>query len=172
MGVTETQVRWMFAPNGVSVFPYSATDYWPGGDVVDIVGLSAYNFGQEFGEWSSVDDVLFDTTEQLKAFARDKPFMISQVGTSVQGGDREGWLAEMFDFVARDANHVRFIYTAGLFKGPPASLDAADFHVDIWARGLLAQFFEPVAAIVPAELPDDADPGLLRQLCAPGPERV
>ncbi|HEY5652701.1 MAG TPA: S-layer homology domain-containing protein, partial [Acidimicrobiia bacterium] len=91
-------------------FPYSATDYWPGGDVVDIVGLSAYNFGHEFGAWSTVDDVLFDTTEQLKAFARDKPFMISQVGTSVQGGDREGWLTEMFDFVARDANHVGFIY--------------------------------------------------------------
>jgi hypothetical protein len=110
LGVAETQVRWMFAPNGVSVFPYSATDYWPGEDVVDIVGLSAYNFGQEFGEWSSVDDVLFDTTEQLKAFARDKPFLISQVGTSVQGGDREEWLTEMFDFVARDANHVGFIY--------------------------------------------------------------
>ncbi|MDH3249489.1 MAG: S-layer homology domain-containing protein [Acidimicrobiia bacterium] len=110
LGVTETQVRWMFAPNGVSVFPYSATDYWPGGDVVDIVGLSAYNFGHEFGAWSTVDDVLFDTTEQLKAFARDKPFMISQVGTSVQGGDREGWLTDMFDFVARDANHVGFIY--------------------------------------------------------------
>jgi hypothetical protein len=110
LGVGETQVRWMFAPNGVSVFPYSATDYWPGADVVDIVGLSAYNFGQEFGEWSSVDDVLFDATEQLKAFARDKPFIISQVGTSIEGGDREGWLTEMFDFVARDSNHVGFLY--------------------------------------------------------------
>lgn len=110
LGVDETQVRWMFAPNGVSNFPYSATDYWPGGDIVDIVGLSAYNFGHEFGEWSTVDDVLFDTTEQLKAFARDKPFMISQVGTSIQGGDREGWLTEMFDFVASDSNHIGFIY--------------------------------------------------------------
>jgi hypothetical protein len=110
LGVNETQVRWMFAPNGVSVFPYSATDYWPGADVVDIVGLSAYNFGQEFGEWNSVDDVLFDATEQLRAFARDKPFMISQVGTSLQGGDREEWLTEMFDFVARDPNHIGFLY--------------------------------------------------------------
>lgn len=109
-GVDETQVRWMFAPNGVSVFPYSATDYWPGDDVVDIVGLSAYNFGHEFGEWQTLDDVLFDVTQQLRAFARDKPFVIAQIGTSQQGGDREAWLSEMFAFVADDPNHIGFVY--------------------------------------------------------------
>lgn len=106
----ETQVRWMFAPNGVSVFPYSVTDYWPGDDVVDIVGLSAYNFGHEFGQWQDVDDVLFDATEQLRAFARDKPFIISQIATSPEGGNREVWLSEMFDFVADHPNHVGFVY--------------------------------------------------------------
>ena len=109
-GIDETQVRWMFAPNGVSVFPYSATDYWPGEDVVDIVGLSAYNFGQEFGEWQAVDDVLFHATEQLRAFARNKPFVIAQIGTSQQGGDREAWLSEMFAFVADHPNHIGFVY--------------------------------------------------------------
>ena len=110
LGMDETQVRWMFAPNGASVFPHSATDYWPGEDVVDVVGLSAYNFGHEFGDWNTVDDVLFNATEQLRAFARDKPFLIAQVGTSQEGGDREEWVAEMFAFVAQHPNHLGFIY--------------------------------------------------------------
>lgn len=110
MGMDETQIRWMFAPNGVSTFPYSATNYWPGDDVVDVVGLSAYNFGHEFGLWSSVKDTLFDVTEQLRAFARNKPFLIAQIATSQVGGDREGWLTDMFDFVANHPNHLGFIY--------------------------------------------------------------
>ena len=60
----------------------------------------------------------------------------------------------------RYVGHLKFIYTAGIFKGPAATIDETDFHVDIWTKGILAQFFEPVLTVVPAELPDD-DPSLV-----------
>ena len=110
LGMGETQLRWMFAPNAISVFPFAASSYYPGDDVVDIVGLSAYNFGREFGEWSTVDDVLFAVTQALRAFGRDKPFLITQIGSSLEGGDREAWLSEMFDFVASHPNYFGFVY--------------------------------------------------------------
>ena len=38
-------VRWVFAPNGWSAPPYSMADYYPGDELVDLVGMSAYNWG-------------------------------------------------------------------------------------------------------------------------------
>lgn len=56
---------------------------------------------------------------------------------------------------------LQFIYTKGIFKPTPESIEKADFSVDIWEEGLKAKFFELVTAVAVAEVPD-ADPRLAK----------
>ena len=50
------RVRWVFAPNGWSAPPHKMAAYYPGADVVDLVGISAYNWGslQAGARWTTV----------------------------------------------------------------------------------------------------------------------
>jgi hypothetical protein len=108
--VDETKVRWVFAPNAWSVRPYHTSDYYPGDDVVDFVGISVYNFGSEAGRWSSVADSGLGALNELRSFAPNKPYLVTQVGSSTSGGDRDAWLRELFQTAAADPNVVGLIY--------------------------------------------------------------
>ncbi len=110
LGMDETKVRWVFAPNGWSTPPYSQVDYYPGDDVVDLIGFSAYNFGSTLDRWSSVYEVMGGVFDEARSYAPDKPFVLSQTASSRFGGDRDAWLAEMFNVVANDPNALGFVY--------------------------------------------------------------
>ena len=108
LGMDETKVRWIFGPNASSTWPHSIADYWPGEDVVDVIGLSAYNRGGSV--WYSFQDVVAPAMEELRALAPSKPFLITQIGTGSSGGDKHQWLIDMFDYSASDPNLVGFVY--------------------------------------------------------------
>ena len=110
MGMDETQVRFIWAPNSVSSWPHGITAYWPGGDVVDMVGFSAYNFGGDPENWATAHDALFEASQIIRAVARDKPFLITQIGSGPEGGEKDDWIVEMVDFIANDPNMVGFVY--------------------------------------------------------------
>ncbi|MGQ0849635.1 MAG: glycoside hydrolase family 26 protein [Actinomycetota bacterium] len=109
-GLDETRVRWVFAPNAWSVWPHRTVDYYPGDDVVDLVGISAYNFGEQAGRWSGVLDSGLGALDEIRSFAPQKPYLITQVGSSTVGGDRDAWLLELFQTAATDPNVVGLIY--------------------------------------------------------------
>ena len=109
-GVDETKVRWVFAPNAWSVWPYRTSDYYPGDDVVDFVGISVYNFGSQVGTWSDVADSGLGAVSELRSFAPNKPYLVTQVGSSSAGGDRDAWLRDLFQTAAADPNVVGLIY--------------------------------------------------------------
>jgi hypothetical protein len=109
-GLDETVVRWVFAPNGWSVPPHSMADYYPGDDIVDIVGVSAYNFGALVDFWTPVDWAISAALNELATFAPDKPYIFAQVGSSTAGGDRDAWLREMFQVAIGHPNVVGLVY--------------------------------------------------------------
>ena len=109
-GIDETKVRWVFAPNAWSVGHHSMADYYPGDDIVDFVGISVYNFGASVGRWTSVFESGMAAVETVRSFAPTKPYLITQIGSSTSGGDRDAWLREMFAFAATDPNVVGLIY--------------------------------------------------------------
>ncbi|MDX1448855.1 MAG: S-layer homology domain-containing protein [Acidimicrobiia bacterium] len=109
-GLDETVVRWVFAPNGWSVPPHSMADYYPGDDIVDIVGVSAYNFGALVDFWTPVEWAISAVLREVETFAPDKPYILAQVGSSTAGGDRDAWLAEMFRVGIRHPNVVGLVY--------------------------------------------------------------
>ncbi|MGH8925874.1 MAG: glycosyl hydrolase, partial [Acidimicrobiia bacterium] len=77
-------VRWVFAPNGWSTPPHSMVDYYPGADAVDLVGISAYNWGTNVpgGRWTTVEEAMGYALEEARSFALDKPFLVSQTASS------------------------------------------------------------------------------------------
>ena len=111
-GSTGWNVRWVFAPNGWSAPPHRMVDYYPGADVVDLVGMSAYNWGtSELGtQWTTVQATMGGALDEARGFAPEKPFLISQTASSSFGGDKEAWIREMFSYLAADPNAVGFIY--------------------------------------------------------------
>ena len=112
LGMLETQVRWAYAPNGWSTPPYGLDDYYPGPDVVDIIGISAYNFGTDIsgGSWEAPAQVLDPGLNELRTFAPEKPYFVLQTGSSPAGGNRDQWLRDFFPHVTADPNVVAFVY--------------------------------------------------------------
>jgi hypothetical protein len=108
----DTQVRWAFAPNGWTTPACgSIAPYYPGDDVVDVIGISAYNFGPNEwdGKYRSPTEI-YKYLDELRTFAPNKPYLIAQTGTAPQGGDRDAWLREMFAVLSADPNVVGFLY--------------------------------------------------------------
>jgi hypothetical protein len=110
LGMDETQVRWIWAPNSISSWPVAMTSFWPGSDYVDLVGFSAYNLGGEPDNWVSVTDSLHLASQVLRTVARDKPFLITQIGSGPDGGEQDQWIMDMVDFIREDPNMVGFVY--------------------------------------------------------------
>lgn len=70
--------------------PYQ--DVFPGDEFVDIVGISAYNWGSA-RTWKPLADVLERPMRDLRDVT-DKPVYVIEVGSSDVGGDRATWLRE------------------------------------------------------------------------------
>jgi hypothetical protein len=108
----DTKVRWAFAPNGwTTPACASIAPYYPGDDVVDVIGISAYNFGPN--EWDGkyrAPGEIYKYLNELRTFAPNKPYLIAQTGTAPVGGDRDAWLREMFAVLSADPNVVGFLY--------------------------------------------------------------
>lgn len=85
-------------------------EYYPGDEVVDFVGISVYNFGATIGRWTGLADSGMAALANVRSFAPSKPYLITQVGSSTAGGDRDSWLRELFALTASDPNVVGLIY--------------------------------------------------------------
>ena len=87
-------------------------DYYPGADVVDLVGFSAYNWGsgQVGFQWTAAPATFCNSLNEARGFAREKPFLVAQTASATTGGDRGAWIAAMFEFLTEDPNAVGFLY--------------------------------------------------------------
>lgn len=96
-----SNVEFLWAPNFDS-YPNTPgnqpTDYYPGDDVVDWVGINAYNYAQHAPggawAWRSLDSFV---GQRLKDFAcrYPKPQMIHEFGT-VEGQNKAGWILDAY----------------------------------------------------------------------------
>lgn len=184
-GIDETKVRFAFAPNGWTdqADPPIAA-YYPGDATVDLIGISAYNFGTDPAfaggpwptEWEEAPEAMGPYLDILRTFAPNKPYLIAQTASAQVGGDREAWLPATYQYLADDPNVVGIIYfnkdksTLGetdwrVWDGASAS---TGFHAAMGSAAThhewpLAAFFQPGAITVvgppppPSLCPDGAD---------------
>ena len=116
MGLDETKVRWAFAPNnGTSPGCGSIADYYPGDAYVDVIGISAYNWGTCVGSrWESPAQVFGPALNEIRTTVNaTKPYIVAQTAaprSSSCGGNQDQWVRDAFSYLAADPNAVGLIY--------------------------------------------------------------
>ena len=94
-----TNVRWVFSPN-VTDEPRTTTNqlenYYPGHDVVDILALDGYNWGDTRPHIGWRDfDTIFHTAYQRITQLGEQPIWITEVASAEAGGAKGAWIREM-----------------------------------------------------------------------------
>jgi hypothetical protein len=101
----KSKIHWIFAPNRDSnQFMPGFEEYYPGDDVVDWVGLSAYNYGgYKIGNftfpWQYFREFAKPYFDRIRKMAPSKPLALLQTGSISFGGDKNAWLKDLFNEV-------------------------------------------------------------------------
>jgi len=86
-----------------------AHEYYPGDDVVDLVGTTVLNHGtgaqSSWAQWRTFAE-LFDVQYQ-GALGWNKPILITELGCAEQGGDKAAWLRDAFTSIQQAYPLVR-----------------------------------------------------------------
>ncbi|AOY76751.1 glycoside hydrolase family 26 protein [Clostridium formicaceticum] len=137
---------WVWNPHDIS-FPGFKWNhyltYYPGDDYVDIIGLTGYNTGTYYkGEyWRGFNEVYDDFYEEYLSIF-EYPFMITEFGASSIGGDKIGWIKDMFANIHRFDNIKVAIWWNGIDwdegKNPARiyKLDETDEMLEVFRQGL------------------------------------
>jgi beta-mannanase len=92
-----TNAKWVWAPNVFSSSGSAANfaPYYPGSDVVDVLGLDGYNWGSldVWQTWTQVFGSSYDALCQLDAV---KPVMISETASTELGGNKAAWITSAY----------------------------------------------------------------------------
>ncbi|WP_051280511.1 glycoside hydrolase family 26 protein [Anaerovorax odorimutans] len=98
-------VIWIWNPNAKSFPDFKWNDelcYFPGNEYVDVIGMTNYNTGNYYeGEtWIEFKD-LYDQIYKEYQQKYDYPFMITEFASSSVGGDKNLWVANMFEHIKK-----------------------------------------------------------------------
>jgi hypothetical protein len=90
-----SNVKFVWAPN-VDYGGRSFTQYFPGDEWVDYVGLDAYNLGTTEGDpWESFDQLFFSSYTTITQISA-KPVIITETSSSEGGGSKAEWIENAF----------------------------------------------------------------------------
>ena len=112
-GATEAQVRFVFAMNGLSSpSTYTYTEFYPGHDVVDILGFAKLNRATSAGNWRDYAETFSMHIEQMQEqIGRTKPILITQTGSLDDAvGTRTEWLTDMMTLIPQEEQVIGLIY--------------------------------------------------------------
>ena len=110
VGLDETLVRWVWAPNGYTstvgaCANYELADYYPGSAFVDVIGYSSYR-------WAANDSVYFavgGVADWLRAIDPDKPYLVLQTAAG-PSASRDQWIVELLTWAANDENVIGIVW--------------------------------------------------------------
>ena len=126
-------VRWVWCPNFQDSGGDSpvAEDYWPGGDVVDVLGIDVYN-GIEDIPWQTPSQLTSPMLGRVRSLAPTLPVWLCEVGCreaqpSEAPNTKAQWLAKLGTYAvqANLPNVVFFDHDQWNLDTSPASLAAA-----------------------------------------------
>ncbi|OLZ39512.1 hypothetical protein A6E15_00275 [Natrinema saccharevitans] len=104
--ISDHHLQWIWAPDNVGTpsAGYSISEYYPGDNYVDWIGMHGYNW-YEWGGWVSPRDLYDHVIDRLQSVT-DKPIAFSEYGTSSQVADehrpeRKGeWIDTVLEYLA------------------------------------------------------------------------
>jgi hypothetical protein len=107
-------VTWVWCVNYVDAgAPYPLAEaYWPGGDVVDVLGIDVYN-GLDANPWRTPGELTRPMLERVRRLAPTLPVWLCEVGCrEAHAGDtgtKAGWLTELGGFMT-EADLQRVVF--------------------------------------------------------------
>jgi hypothetical protein len=133
-GVSQSQVWWVFAPNGWNdpAAPERAFEnYYPGDDVVSFVGFSSYNYGycpstvEASAIWQSHQEIFEPFITRMQAMAPSKPVIIAETATTAyydydrsDTAVKDQWLIDNYNYLASHPAVIGvFYFSFGEFDG-------------------------------------------------------
>lgn len=104
-------VLFVFCPNvdSLPAAPWNtAAAYYPGDDLVDVLGMDGYNWGTSHSKavhgydssFRSFRDIFGPLFNALRQLAPAKPVMVFETASASAGGDKAAWVAEAFGAAA------------------------------------------------------------------------
>lgn len=104
-------VDWIWAPT-VTAAAGNLSDWYPGHEYVDVLGVDGYNWGTCLSStgWVSPEQLFGATLDELRSIAADKPILIAEVGCAESGGSKAQWIAAFFDFLRDQRDVIGFVW--------------------------------------------------------------
>lgn len=130
-------VSWIWSINNLERIEgedHSVDAYYPGDRYVDWVSTSGFNWGDAYSwsSWRTADPLYRDTYRVLTRFG--KPIMISEIGTTGEGGDPRAWIRQTFRTLREDYPRLRAVLWYDDVDG-----GGLDFRLQGQTAGALAQ---------------------------------
>jgi beta-mannanase len=92
-----SNVKWVWAANvfsqGGTAVDFSA--YYPGSDVVDVLGLDGYNWGS-LDVWQTYSQVFGSSYDAICRLDTVKPVMVTETASTELGGNKAAWITSAF----------------------------------------------------------------------------
>ena len=91
-------VRWVWSPYVSCGNCTAFKKVYPGNAYVDWVALDGYNWGTAIPGtgWQSMTKIFGGSYDAVTRLAPGKPFMIAEVASAEQGGDKAAWIRDAF----------------------------------------------------------------------------
>jgi mannan endo-1,4-beta-mannosidase len=104
-----TNAEFVWCPNVTApVYGGTFSEYYPGADVVDWMGLDGYNWATANSvPWYSFREVFEQSLEHMAQInTTGKMVLICETGCHDQGGDKEAWFRNMRDYLKNNRPEV------------------------------------------------------------------
>lgn len=104
-------VTWVWNPNVETPWSLPLAGLFPGHDVVDMVAIDGYNAGTAlpWGGWRSAESILGWALADLRAAAPGLPVIIGETASTESGGDKAGWIRDMFSWLDSDNPDISMV---------------------------------------------------------------
>ncbi len=108
-----TNVRWCWAPNvpgsGGDTDAARLADFFPGEDVVDVLGIDGYNWGLPDPplSWTTPAELFGPGLDELRRLGTRLPIVVTETASAEShepGRSKADWIAQLFDHLSRQGD--------------------------------------------------------------------
>ena len=132
-----TNVQWVWNPNVETPWSIPMAELWPGDDVVDLAAIDGYNAGTAlpWGGWRSAEAVIGSIAlPELRSVVGDVPIVIGETGSTESGGDKAGWIADLFIWLEREHPDISMVIWFDESKETSWNVGSSDASAGAFAR--------------------------------------
>jgi hypothetical protein len=141
-----TNVLWVWCPlvNDVPATPWNHwTDYYPGDDYVDWVGIDAYNWGSSSSccVWQSFAALL--TGSPYQDYSSKKPIMLPETASAEVGGNKAQWITDMHHDLMTEFRDIRAVVWFDINKETDWRINSSPSALAAYQAMALDPYFNP-----------------------------